>query len=67
MSELCERSQRKINTVWYHLYVKSKKAELVETETRNVVVEGREHRKRVVKGNQTWVGVGVGGIKKGVN
>jgi hypothetical protein len=34
---LSEISQRKTNTIWYHLNVESKKAKLIKTESRMVV------------------------------
>ena len=37
---LSEITQRRTNTVWYHLYVESEKAELVETKNRMVVTMG---------------------------
>ena len=43
---LSEISQRKTNTIGYHLYVESEKVKLTETETRMVVTggSGREHK-----------------------
>ena len=38
---LSEISQRKTNTVRYHLYVESEKAKLIETESRMVVIRRR--------------------------
>lgn len=38
-----EISQRK-NTIWYRLYVESKKAKLIETETRAAATGGWEGR-----------------------
>ena len=37
---LSEISQRKVNTVWSHLFVKSKKVKLIEPESRTVVSRG---------------------------
>lgn len=34
-----EIGQRKTDAVWFHLYVDSKNAELIETESRSLVVK----------------------------
>ena len=39
LSEISQTEKDK-DTVWYHLYVDCKKAELVETESRMVVARG---------------------------
>ena len=38
---LSEISQRKTNTVWFHLYVECKKVEIIKTETRLSVARGK--------------------------
>ena len=39
---LWSKSQRKTNTVWYHLHMKSKKVKLREIKSRVVVTKGQE-------------------------
>jgi len=38
---LSEISQRRTNTIWSHLYVKSKTAKLIETESGMMITRGR--------------------------
>ena len=62
---LSEASQRKTNTVWYHLYVELKQSKLVETKDRVVVNRGwgEWNGKKLVKGYKfqvmRWLSSGV--------
>lgn len=49
LSDISIIRQRKTNTVWYYLYVESKKSEIVQTESRMVVT-----RSWVVGGTENW-------------
>lgn len=50
-----EKSQSKTNTLWSHLYVESKRAELIETESRMEVARGSEKRGNLVQGYKLWM------------